>query len=344
MSVINKMLRDLDQRNSEPAAERKHTISVDTTHIAPPRRKPGGSHAALAAILLSLLVLAGGAWWGWQQLHPVNSPTVSTPVNVATAATPASAPVAVVSAPVAAEPVTAPVPTPEPAASIAVPSPAVAAPVVTAASINTPLKLETTLKLPKSAKEMPAEPATHPAPAPAPLAAGQRLLQAGREAQAQAQALWNSGAKDAAIDLLQQAVGNLERGMATESLPGQLPLLSALVRDLTRMQLADGRAGAAWDLLVRLEPLIRSDPDLWAVRGNAAQRLGRHQDSAHAYLAALQSRPNEQRWLLGAAVSLAASGQTAAAAEMADKARAVGGISPEVQAYLRQAGVPLRDK
>jgi cytochrome c-type biogenesis protein CcmH/NrfG len=79
------------------------------------------------------------------------------------------------------------------------------------------------------------------------------------------------------------------------------------------------------------------------MRGNAAQRLGRHQDSVQAYTTALQIRPNEQRWLLGAAVSLAALGQTNNAAEWAAKARALGPISKEVQSYLRQAGVPLNE-
>ena len=79
------------------------------------------------------------------------------------------------------------------------------------------------------------------------------------------------------------------------------------------------------------------------MRGNVAQRLGRHQDSVHAYTTALQLRPNEQRWLLGAAVSLAALGHTADASEMAAKARAQGPISAEVQNYLRQAGVALSE-
>ena len=341
MSVINKMLRDLDQRNSGPTAERKHTVSVAApVHSARPRRKSAALRVATAA--LSLFALAGIGWFGWQQTQVASQPVLPAPPIPAAAvvarpdAAAASLPAAVVQTPAS-----APDPEPKPVvATVAVAPPP--APVVSAAPANTPLKLETTLKLPRATtKESPAEAATA---APAPVAAGQRLLQAGREAQVQAQALWISGAKEAAIDLLQQAVGTLEAGLASEPAPGQSQLLVTLVRDLTRMQLADGRAGAAWDLLVRLEPLVRNDADLWAVRGNAAQRLGRHQDSTHAYMAALQSRPNEQRWLLGAAVSLAASGQAAAAAGMAERAQAAGPISPDVQAYLRQMGVPFKDK
>jgi tetratricopeptide (TPR) repeat protein len=173
-----------------------------------------------------------------------------------------------------------------------------------------------------------------------PAAAGARQQQAGREALAQAQAMWASGARDTAISTLQEAVATAERGS-----PGAMAgSLVPLVRELARMELAEGRPAAAWDLLTRLEPLLANQPELWALRANAAQRLGRHQDSVLAYTTALQSRPSEQRWLLGAAVSLAALGQTTASAEMADKARAVGPVSREVLTYLRQQGVPLTDR
>ena len=109
------------------------------------------------------------------------------------------------------------------------------------------------------------------------------------------------------------------------------------------MQLAEARFGAVWEMLTRLEPLLGNHADLWAIRANAAQRLGRHPDSVRSYMMALQSRPDEQRWLLGTAVSLAALGQTSSAAEMADKARAVGPVSKDILAYLRQTGVPIRE-
>lgn len=172
----------------------------------------------------------------------------------------------------------------------------------------------------------------------------QRQQQAGGDALAQAQNLWNSGSRDAAMDLMQQSIAAAERtaksggGGAASN-----PVLVPLVREMARMQLAEGRFGAVWEMLTRLEPLLGNQADLWAIRANAAQRLGRHQDSVHAYMVALQSRPDEQRWLLGTAVSLAALGQTSSAADMLDKARAVGPVSKDILAYLRQAGVPFRD-
>jgi hypothetical protein len=46
--------------------------------------------------------------------------------------------------------------------------------------------------------------------------------------------------------------------------------------------------------------------------------------------------------MLGAAVSLAALGRLDAAAEQVERARSLGAVSPEILAYLRQAGVPLK--
>jgi len=171
----------------------------------------------------------------------------------------------------------------------------------------------------------------------------QRQQQAGGDALVQAQNLWNAGSRDAALDLMQQAIGAAERSAKTAANPAGNAVLLVLVREMTRMQLAEGHYGAVWELLTRLEPLLGNQPDLWAIRANAAQRLGRHQDSVHAYMMALQSRPDEQRWLLGTAVSLAALGQTSSATEMAERARALGPVSKDILAYLRQAGVSLRD-
>lgn len=168
-------------------------------------------------------------------------------------------------------------------------------------------------------------------------AAAQRRQSAAQETLAQAQSLWSAGSREAALQLVQDAVAVAERAQ-----PVDAALLAQLVREQVRMELALGRPGPVLAVLTRLEPALSGQADLWAVRGNAAQRLGRHQESVQAYLAALQLRPGEPRWMLGAAVSLAALGQLEAAARQAEQARALGPVSPEVLTYLRQAGVPLR--
>jgi Flp pilus assembly protein TadD len=158
------------------------------------------------------------------------------------------------------------------------------------------------------------------------------------QALAQALSLWNTGSHEAALELLREALTVLERSAGN---PG---VLANLARELARMEMAEGRVAQALSLLTRLEPALSGVAEVWALRGNAAQRLGRHEESATAYLMALKLRPNEARWMLGAAVSLAAQGQTASAAELAEKARAGGALSPELASYLRQLGVPLRER
>jgi tetratricopeptide (TPR) repeat protein len=170
--------------------------------------------------------------------------------------------------------------------------------------------------------------------------AAQRQQTAIRDVLSQAQALYGSGSADAAIQLLHDSLAGAERALP----PAPPAIQLQLVRELARMELAQGRSAAVLELLGRVEPLLAGQPELWAVRANAAQRLGRHQDAVQFYAVALQSRPAEQRWLMGSAVSLAALGQLSAAAEAAEKARSVAPVSKDVWAYLRQQGVALPER
>ena len=402
MSVINKMLRDLDRRAAPaasahrgPAALRQGTASVSIDTLAAPGP---ASTAARLWLGLGLLVAAAAALGGWlwwsSAAEPVGvvAPAVVASAPTQTASEPkptvAAAPLVVASSSasgdVATEPSLASVilrmepslsarkaldallSTPMPAAAsapnavstrlaVAPASAPTAAPAL--APVSAPARTLATVATPAPAPattEPPAARATGSrttAPATATNAAGdstpilQRQQQAGGDALSQAQALWNSGSRDAAIDLMQQSIAAAERS-AKAGTPGTsgAAVLLPLVREMARMQLAEARFGAVWEMLTRLEPLLGNPPDLWAIRANAAQRLGRHQDSVHAYMMALQSRPDEQRWLLGTAVSLAALGQTSSAAEMTEKARAVGPVSKDILAYLRQTGVPIREQ
>jgi len=390
MSVINKVLRDLDKRQgTTPAAPtaaelglRSGTASIES-QTPVPRVAPATSvrWGALGLPAL-LLALVGGGVTLWQS-GALESLVASAPAKPASVAVVAVAPEAVPATPVASGLIAQQAnPTPGESQAPVVPNndfasvnrfestlvlpkdmKPVAAPQPVPAAVPSPAKTSTPVAVPLAAKAPPPAPsaavaaapvaappppaavATAPATLPVPSAAelAQKQQQAARDALAQAQSLWNAGSRDAAVDLLQQAVASTERTAQTAPSAGTTQTLVLLVREFGRMQLAEGRPGAVWDALTRMEPLLRNEPEMWALRANAAQRLGRHQDSVHAYMTALQSRPTEQRWLLGTAVSLAALGQTTSAADMAEKARAVGPISREVQTYLRQMGVPLKD-
>jgi hypothetical protein len=164
----------------------------------------------------------------------------------------------------------------------------------------------------------------------------------GHSALNQAQALWSSGSHAAAIELVQQALAHLESSDAAAGpVTGQSPL-AVLARELARMYLAEGQVRPALALLTRLEPQLSQVADLWAMRGNAAQRLGQHAEAVKCYKQALSLKPDEPRWMAGQAVSLAAQGQLAAAGELAESARSLGALRPEVATYLRQLGVSVR--
>jgi Flp pilus assembly protein TadD len=380
VSVINKMLRDLDQRqtaqvqldNKSGAPVLRHgTASVGETAVPRPTARRGFNQSVAVLILLALLAVAiGGAFWWWQKSPPDAGAPVASQPSTQTAPVPAAATVTAT-----ASTASTAAATPAPKAD----SVSVEPPDRIASKANTSAKSPSIKTVDRSppppdgpangagsdganlklslAVAQTASPKTVAAPQPAAVSSagsgagaaadGQtaqvRQLQAGRETLAQAQGLWNAGSHDAAIELLQQALAIAERSALSSSTAANTQLLATLAREQGRMQLAQGRPQAALDGLTRLEPLLGRDADAWAMRGNVAQRLGRHLDSVHAYTTALQIRPNEQRWLLGAAVSLAALGQTGGASEMAAKARAQGPISVEVQNYLRQAGVPLNE-
>lgn len=162
------------------------------------------------------------------------------------------------------------------------------------------------------------------------------------EALAQAQSLWNSGAHQEAIGLAREALVTAERTNLASPSTGNKSVLASLARELARMEMAQGRVREALEMLTRLEPVLFTNADVWAMRGNAAQRLGRHAESVAAYVMALRLRPNEARWMLAAAISLANQGQMADAAELTERARVGGALTPEVAAYLKQLGVPMR--
>lgn len=267
---------------------------------------------------------------------PAQAPALPGPLQPVPASTPRAAPVPLrppVSGRVAVPPAVQPdprhkgVPLADPMAVQAPAERVAVAPVPEQKATPAATKATATAKPPRSAEPMPM---VNPRQA------------AALEALNQARNLWNAGSRDAALDVMRQAVAVAERAQTAAIEPAALPAFQTLVRELARMELAQGQVSQVLELLVRLEPLLTDQADLWAVRGNAAQRLGRHQDSVHAYGMALKLRPGEPRWLLASAVSLAVQGQLTAAAEQAEKARAAGAVSPEVLAYLRQLGVPLR--
>ena len=150
-----------------------------------------------------------------------------------------------------------------------------------------------------------------------------------------ARGLWNEGARSAALETLREALASAEAARNTRA-------VVPLVRELARLQVADNHAQTGLDLLKRLENLLIDDADAWALRGNAEQRLALHNEAAESYLAALRLRPIEGKWMIGAAISLAASGRQDDARVWVERARERGAVTPTIAAYLQQLGIAAR--
>ncbi len=341
MSVINQMLRDLDTRQKgghaslDPALGR---LTRDTVSVLPPAKSGKGRSLArplpLVLGLVLVLVVAGG----WL-VRPGGdtAPRAAAPAPAVLAVEPPKPQTAPLQAamvqPQPAVAVAA-APSAKPTPAVAVPAPPAVAPRASepaARSVASP-----SLQVPTGASLAAATTPPAARPKPEALPSPINRTQAAGDVMAQARTMWDQGARDGATQLLRDAIAVLARSGADS-----VALLLQAVKELTRLELAQGHAGAALDMLQRLEPQLANQADAWGLRGNVAQRLGRHAESAQAYLTALSLRPGEARWMLGAAVSLAADGHTAQAAELAQQARQRGALSSEVEAYLRQQGVLL---
>jgi predicted negative regulator of RcsB-dependent stress response len=361
MSVINKMLRDLDQRQSASSGKSlgnsltRDQLMCGTQALAVPAGSAPRRMWLIAALGVSLLLAGLVAWWVMSfrsgsaagQTRVKQAPQaavvlVSPPTEVPFALTPTPA-AALASPVVTSAPTVVKIPAVNQAVKLVNPAAANAVGWQVAAQVSS-----TPVPSSKVSSVMP-QPAVIPLiPAAAPVAGASTALstvqakdsvqRGGNQALAQAQAMWNEGARTSAIDLLRQALSRVEAlspGVASEA-------LVALVRELARMELADGQVNNSLALLQRLEPQISAVADLWAMRGNAAQRLGQHAEAVSSYQRALALKSNEPRWLLGLAVSLAAQGQTTQAADLVEKVRVTGALRPEIASYLRQLGVVIR--
>lgn len=291
MSVINKVLRDLDQRLAskrtnplQQSAAPGSPLRLDTRSVLAKGRKENPPLWQVLVVGGITLFIVGQAVWWWVKPAPIAPPPpMPIPRLQPVVATP-PAPIVAVSAPI-------PASVPIPASAPAVVTSAPAQPAVSASKAIAALPKPIQPKAAASATGT-ASAATPPQPKPSASASADTTALA--------------------------------------------------LRDAVRQQLARGDYTGIWNTLGHLEESPKNS-DLWAIRANAAQRLGRHQECVHAYLVALEANPNEPRWLLGAAVSLAVLGKTTQASEMAERARGLAPINKDVLNYLRQSGVSLND-
>ncbi len=340
MSVINRMLKDIDRRNA--TVDGAQATEVGPRNISPRRPHTGiaESFLWLAGVVVAVIAVGILVWRHWQApdvpvaagAASIVAPTAPPIVEVAPAATPpvaaAQPPAVVIELPVAATVIAAP--------ALQSPAPLVS-PGPTGTSIAAD-KLKLSMKLSALVAAAPSV-AENVKRAGSPITPGKTTITnipvrqvATDETLATARAIWNEGSRPAAQATLREALA------AAESTRDQRAIV-LLGREIARLEVADNRPQAALDLLKRLESQFVADADALALRGNAEQRLGLHADATDAYQAALRLRPGEGKWMLGAAISLAASGKLDEAQGWVDRARERDAITPTISAYLKQLGI-----
>lgn len=341
MSLINKMLKDLDARAGQPGAA---PLPADVRPVAAPERRGPVLRAALVGGAL-LAVGAGVAGWKMMQTAPTPTPApavlAAAPAPARTAVVvdmPTAAPVQVVDvAPAAPVPTPEPEPAPEPA-----PAPAArrAAPV---AAAPTARPAPRTVSVVQNAPAAPAAGRTDTPSQRAENAYRRALtvLEDGRvtEAIATLQAGLqidprHEAARQTLVGLLIEA-GRPDDAMrqlqAALALDARQPALAML---LARLQLE--RGGPAIDTLMRTLPYAAGNGEYHAFLAGVLQREGRVHEAAENYQAALKRSPGNGVWWMGLGIALQADKRDAESRAAFTQAQASGTLSPELQAFVER--------
>ena len=324
MSVINRMLQDLDARagRADGMADALPPAVTVVRERSMPRR------GLLMALALVLAVALGVAVWlaRTQVIKPVPVAAGPAPVvkTIVLAPVPMPAPALapeIKQEPVLAEaaPLAVPKAEPKPAPSIAAPVSEVAKPVIAAApSVGGATRTDSPYR--RALNDLAAG---HKADA---IAALEQALQADPR---------NSAARETLVGLLiearraDEAMAQLQAALALDA---RQPALAML---LARLQI--GQGGDGIDTLLRGLPFAGGAADGGAAYhsflAGALQRSARHREAIAEYQAALQLAPDNGIWWMGLGLSLRADGQAAPSADAFRRARA-SGLPPELDAFV----------
>lgn len=359
MSVINKVLRDLDQRQAAGVAGQKPPASVRSVAAA------SAGHEWFWRSVAFLLLLALG-WVGWV-FYQIQPRPIATELAHQAAERAAKRPIVAKAQVVAAAPVVQqPAPVAQPAAPQAQASakPAPSDGFRFAYSIETPIapKAEEPKPVAKPKAEA-KKPAVSEKPrferrdvaftpvekAEVEFRRGVDLLKRGRAAEADA-AFRGALAADGKHRGARQAMValRLERGdlegasrMLREALaadPNQPDFAVALARiHVERANLAD-----ALSVLDAALPAAEGHGELHVMRGTVLQRMGYHQHATDAYRAALRAQAGTPQVWLGLGISLEALQKRPEAAQAFRNALASGPVSSEVRTFAEQRIQALR--
>ena len=350
MSLINKMLQDLDARGTpDGRGDAAGIRSVPERERGLPRALVFGGAAGLTAAAIAL---------GWVYLkRPAVPPML---VNVAST------------------PVLAPVPVPVP---VVAPAPVVAAPVAPVVADEPEPVFQAEDVAPAPARVRPAElrriteKAARPAAAsvvktPAPAAseriidgkqvtAQQRVENEYRRALAQLQdgrvsdamlALQQTlqldprhqGARETLVRLLLEAQRPNEAARQLQLSLALDPKQPAQAMMLARLQLDKTNGGAAaLETLTRSLPYATDNGEYHAFLAGVLQREQRYREASEHYQQALQTAPDNSVWWMGLGIALQADNHPTQARQAFERAKGLQTLSPQLQAFVERKLVQL---
>jgi MSHA biogenesis protein MshN len=390
MSLINKMLQDLDKRHAVDGAGKTLTQQLR------PVQTGKGWKRIIWEVGIGLIIGAGWAAWVLFQISPRSLVTDLVFQSQAkrprmAAALPAPAASADQVAPAAPVPSVAPLP------EASLPAPAPAAPATIhreagktdlvnvdmlklATEIATPFKEKGAAKprperkpavaavpAPGAADKMKSAAEVTPASVPGTKAPGEAKIDKRAHAQTGAERaeiefqnatrLLNQGRMAEAIDGYKASLQQDPRhAAARQALVGLLlenrridetqpflqeglslnPDQSVYAMLLARIQVERGDLQGAHDILSKHAGSAAGDAEYHAFDAAVLQRLGRHKEAVASYQEALKVAPRAGLWWMGMGISLQADNRGAEALDSYRRAKAVGGLSPTLVAFVDQ--------
>lgn len=374
MSLINKMLQDLDARGGSADGglrqQQLHAVEV-----------PAAQHGKykLGALALAMVALAGGSWYGWhywQGQRATHGPSVT--ATAAPAAASVRASVGSAAAPVASQ---------DTAAPVAAAAPQEFTPIQTVASASASALAAVAAKADEKAAEAPVRPVAAASVAAVPadkVTAAPKAVAAKSERKLAATARSNDETGEAgtithnlspklmAENTYRRGLVALQEGRINAALTdferaleidprneaARQTYISLLLENkrndeaVRQLRLALGidprqpglamilarlqleKGGPALQTLLTTLPYAGSNPEYHAFLAGVLQREQRHAEAAQHYRDALQLTPQNGIWWMGLGISLQADNHPAEAREAYRRARAANGLSAELQAFV----------
>lgn len=345
MSLINKVLQDLDSRH---AAKEQKALPNEVRPLPPAKSDRSGA-TVLIPIALLAAVVGAVAWATWDS----SAAPVATPIPAPVAATPS-----VVETP---PPPILVITPPDPPLETLAAAPA-AEKIPAQESQVSSLRLATALK-PEAPTAAASAAVTATAPVPVSTAPASIDKRVRVDAHERAEAAYRKATSDHRQGRTTEAAERLHEALREEPGHGparqlmlsllverqQWPEAETLLREgleltpshspwamaLARIQVERGQSNQAWETLQKYMFAGETNADYQGFAGVLLQRQQKPAEAIAHYQAALRLKP-EARWWAGLGLALEAAGHSNEAREAFQRAQETGGLTPEMAAVVER--------